>query len=75
MNFLQNFTTSLVESMRPSAATFLGATAFGSNALVLMDQIKGAAALITVVLGVPTAALILVYWGVKVYRQIRHGQD
>jgi hypothetical protein len=75
MSLVQNFTTNLVESMRPSAATFIGATAVGSNALVLMDQIKGAAAFLTVILGVPTAALILIYWAVKVWRLIRHGKE
>lgn len=74
MKHLLTFTTELMD-MRPSAATFIGATAVGSNALVLMDQIKGIAAFATVIMGVPTAALILLYWAVKVWRQIRQGKD
>lgn len=74
MKHVITLTTELME-MRPSSATFLGATAVGSNALVLMDQIKGVAAFATVIMGVPTAALLLIYWSVKVWRQIRQGKD
>lgn len=70
-----DFANSLVDGMKPTVATGLGATAVGSNALVLMDQIKGVAAFATVILGVPTAALILIYWAVKVWRLVRKNGD
>ena len=67
--------TQFIDNVKPTVATAIGATAVGSNALVLLEQIKGYAALVTVLLGVPTAALVLIYWAVKVWRQIRDNRD
>ena len=72
---LNDMTTQFVDRASPMFATTMGATAVGSNVLVLLEQIKGYAALVTVLLGVPTAALVLIYWAVKVWRQIRENRD
>lgn len=72
---IANITTQFVDRASPMFATTMGATAVGSNILVLLEQIKGYAALVTVLLGVPTAALVLIYWAVKVWRQIRENRD
>jgi len=60
------------DNVKPTMATLLGASAVGSNALVLMDQIRGIAAAVTVCLGVPTAILVLIYWAIKVWREWRN---
>lgn len=72
---LNDMTINFVDRASPMFATTLGATAVGSNVLVLLEQIKGYAAVATVLLGVPTAALVLVYWAVKVWRQLRENRD
>ena len=56
---------SIIE-VKPTIATFIGLIAGGSNAAVWLDAIKGWAAVITVILGAPTALMIMVYWVLKV---------
>lgn len=72
---VQNLLAQFIDNVKPTVATGIGATAVGSNAMVMMDQIKGVAAFATVILGVPTAALVLIYWAVKVWRLIRDRRD
>jgi len=57
---------SLVDSIKPTLATVVGLVAGGGNAAVWLDAIKGWAAVITIILGAPTALLILIYWVLKV---------
>lgn len=61
----------LVDHIKPTVVTFFGSLAIGSNFLVLLEEIKGWAAAITVILGAPTAAFMCAYWGVKAYREWR----
>lgn len=68
---MKNMNETIFDSIRPLPITIIGATSVGSNALVLMEQIKGVAAFITVMLGVPTAALVLAYWIIKVWREAK----
>lgn len=75
MSVVHNLIAQFIDNVKPTVATAIGATAVGSNALVLMEQIKGIAAFATVILGVPTAALVLIYWAVKVWRLIRDHRD
>jgi hypothetical protein len=59
----------LIESytdLNPKIAGTLGMVAGTANSLVWTDAIKGWAATATVLIGVPTAALMLVYWALKV---------
>lgn len=75
MSPVHNLLGSFIDNVKPTVATAIGGAAVGSNALVLMEQIKGIAALATVILGVPTAALVLIYWAVKVYRLVRDHRE
>ena len=56
----------IVDSIKPTMATVAGLIAGGGNAAVWLDAIKGWAAVLTVILGAPTAFLILIYWILKV---------
>ena len=58
--------------IQPTIATLLGLVAGGGNAAVWLDAIKGWAAVITVILGAPTAFLIMVYWVLKVRHEWRN---
>lgn len=72
-NMLLKF-SSLTE-MRPSIASFISTLAIGGPAAVWMDVIKGWAAFFTVLLGVPTAILILIYWALKVRNEWKNRKD
>ena len=72
---LHNLTLQFINNVKPTVATGMSAVAVSSNTLVLLDQIKGVAAAVTVIIGVPTAILVLIYWVVKVRRQIRDNRD
>lgn len=48
---------------------------FFANVQVWMDNVKGWAAVVTVVLGVPTAILILTYWALKVRKEWKETSD
>lgn len=56
----------LITDIKPVLAAAIGAAATGGNLAVWMDLIKGWAAFFTVVIGAPTALLILCYWIIKV---------
>ncbi len=66
---LNNMTNYLLDSTKPTFATLAGVLAYGGNAAVWLDAIKGWAAVITVILGAPTALLVLIYWFMKVKRE------
>lgn len=55
-----------ITEIKPFAAGFLGMASAGGNLAVWMDLIKGWAAFATVIIGAPTALLILCYWAIKV---------
>jgi len=55
-----------VDHIRPSFATLFSVATVGSQAAVWNGYIRDWAALITIILGVPTAALALIYWYIKV---------
>lgn len=55
----------LLTDTKPTMAALIGAAATGGNIAVWMDAIKGWAAFFTVVIGAPTALLILCYWAIK----------
>lgn len=60
-----------VDQIKPTVVTLFGSLAVGSNALVLLNEIKGVAAAVTVILGVPTAIFMCVYWAIKTWREWR----
>lgn len=70
---MNKFMTAQLESishtLKPFYATLIGAVGLGGNAAVWMDVIKGWAALVTVVIGAPTAFFIMVYWALKLRRE------
>ncbi len=49
----------------PALATFLGGVNILASVAVWTESVKGWAALITVILGVPTSICILLYWVLK----------
>lgn len=60
---------SLSSAIKPSLATLISGTVAASNLAVWQDAIKGWAAFITVIVSVPTAIAILVYWLFKIRRE------
>ncbi len=60
--------TKLVTDTKPVLAAAVGAVATGGNLAVWMELIKGWAAFFTIVIGAPTAFLILCYWALKVHK-------
>lgn len=60
---------SLSNAVKPSLATLISGTVAASNLAVWQDAIKGWAAFITVIVSVPTALAILVYWLFKIRRE------
>lgn len=66
MTLEQHNPLNLMADMRPSAASVATVVSAGSQAAVLAEIVRGWAALATVLLGVPTAALMLIYWFFKV---------
>lgn len=60
---------SLSNAVKPSLATLISGTVAVSNLAVWQDAIKGWAAFITVIVSVPTAFAILVYWLFKIRRE------
>lgn len=68
-----------MDNMSPKFATFLASVNLFANVSVWMEAIKGWAAVFTVLLGVPTAILIMVYWALKVramwYNRSNQGSD
>jgi hypothetical protein len=70
--FMTEQIESLSHTLKPFYATVLGAVGLGGNAAVWMDMIKGGAALVTVVIGAPTAFFIMAYWALKVRREWRN---
>lgn len=55
----------IMAETKPTFMTGLGVVSAGGNIAVWMDVIKGWAAFATVLIGVPTAILILCYWAIK----------
>jgi hypothetical protein len=52
--------------LKPSIASLISTLAIGGNAAVWFDAIKGWSAVLTVIIGAPTALLIMLYWAIKV---------
>lgn len=71
---IHNLNTSMQE-VKPLLATAAAAASSASQVAIWMDVIKGWAALITVVIGVPTAIMIMVYWAVKAKKAWLHRND
>lgn len=59
----------LSDGLKPSLATVLAAGTAAANVAVWQDTIKGWASLITVIISVPTAIVILIYWLFKMRRE------
>lgn len=57
---------STIGAVKPVFATAVSGLPIAASASVWMDVIKGWAAFATVLLGVPTAILVIIYWGLKV---------
>jgi len=57
---------STIGAVKPVFATAFSGLPIVASASVWMDAIRGWAAFATVLLGVPTAMLIIIYWGLKV---------
>jgi len=70
MRFMQ-----YIESINPVRATLFSGVPILGNVLVWLEAIKGPAAAITVILGVPTGILVLIYWAVKIRNEIRAGKS
>lgn len=63
--------TTQISELKPTlVATATGINIF-ANVQVFLDNVKGWSAVVTVVLGVPTAILILAYWVLKVRKEWR----
>ena len=59
----------LSESLRPSLAAILTAAGTVGNVAVWQEAVKGWASLIVVLISVPTALAMLIYWLFKVRRE------
>lgn len=57
--------------MKPATLTVLGGVNIIAQMQVWMDNLKGWAALITVLIGVPTGILIFIYWALKVQQAFK----
>lgn len=60
-----------ISSIRTVFATITTVVTTGANVAVWRDLIQGWAAAITIVIGAPTALLILVYWYLKVRKAFK----
>ena len=56
-------------AIKPSLATLISGTVAATNLAVWQEAIKGWAAFITVLVSVPTALAILIYWLFKIRRE------
>jgi hypothetical protein len=56
--------------IRPMWAVMLSTASSAANAITWLDHVKGWAAAATVIIGVPTAVLMLVYWILKVRHEL-----
>ena len=65
----------IVNHVKPIMATGVAVISTGSQAAVMLDIIHGWAAVITVHIGVPTAALIFAYWIIKFRKAWKHRAD
>lgn len=68
MRFMQ-----YIESINPVRATLFSGVPILGNVLVWLEAIKGPAAAITVLLGVPTGILVIIYWAVKIRNEVKMG--
>lgn len=69
MRFMQ-----YIESINPVRATMVSGLPVLGHVLVWLEAIKGPAAAITVLLGVPTGILVIIYWAVKIRNEVRDGE-
>ena len=60
---------SISSAVKPSLATLVSGTVAATNLAVWQEAIKGWAAFITVLVSVPTAIAILIYWLFKIRRE------
>ena len=60
---------SLSNTIRPSLATVVTAMGAAGNLAVWQETIKGWAAFATVIISVPTAFAVLIYWLFKLRRE------
>jgi len=63
----------MIDSIRPTYATIVTGVSVASQGAVWSDAIRGWASAVTVVVGVPTSILMLIYWVIKVRRTINQG--
>lgn len=63
------------DQVKPALATVAAATSTTAQVAVITDVIQGWAAVITVVIGIPTAIMIMLYWGLKVRKAWAHRND
>lgn len=63
---------SSIGAVKPVFATAISGLPIAASASVWMEVIKGWAAFATVLLGVPTAMLVIIYWALKVRTEWRN---
>lgn len=66
---MAQYAENISSAIKPSIATLVSGTVAASNIAVWQEAIKGWAALITVIVSVPTAFAILIYWLFKIRRE------
>lgn len=75
LNNAGTVSVSIPHQIKPAVATAGAAVTVAGEAAVWQNVIQGWAALITVVIGVPTALIILSYWLLRLRKAWKHRND